>query len=254
MKPLLIAALALGLALHVPDTAAAEDGTMVTERAKAHALLPFLGFKMTFGLDFTTHTLGSVTVVEVGSGSFAEKANLKVGDAIVAVNGRAIVGMQPIELTTFIRRRPPEGGTFDYQLTIERGLSKRRIVIAFAAGSPGSGPAKSQTPDTQVDLESSDGGWGSAVGGVDRLTLQGVVVSFEMYKLSADNPNLSLYRVTPGPSSEAGREDVVWRIPYHEPFQHTVPSFAKWSPPNPREDARKAKEQAGKFIAGLTEK
>lgn len=97
-----LVALALSLGLYAPRVVAVEDATVKTAPVKVHDLLPPPDFKVNLAIDFSTHTLGRVTVATVGPGSFAEKAGLKVDDVIVAVNGKAIVGMQPIELTTFI--------------------------------------------------------------------------------------------------------------------------------------------------------
>jgi hypothetical protein len=216
-------------------------------------LLPFLGFTITLpSIDPETHTIRLETVSEVGPGSIADKAGLKAGDVIVAVNGRVVVGMQPLELTQFFQRKPPHGETFDYQLVIERGLFKSRSTITFTAANPGSGGDQSLAPGSQVVLESSDGGWGYELGDGAGMKLHQTIASFEMYKIWTGNPNLLLYRVTRGSPSETGHDDIVWRIPYHEPFEHAVPSFAKWSPPKPAEDAKTARDLTDKFIANLS--
>jgi hypothetical protein len=226
-----VLALALCLGLFAPSAAAAQDGTNLTKPAIPHNLVPFVGFQMNLpSIDWKNRTIRRETIYKVWPRSVAYGAGLRSGDAIVAVNGRAVVDMQPIELTTFFDRRPPKGGTFDYRLVIERGIFRRKIIIAFTLWNKGDNLGQSETPDSQVDLESSDGGWGHAVGGIDHLPLHSVIFSFETYKCWADDPNLQLYRVTPGSPSETGHDDLAWRIPYHEPFQHTVPTFPKLRP------------------------
>ncbi len=160
--------------------------------------------------------------------------------------------MQPLELTQFLQRKPPQGGTFDYRFVIERGISKSRSTITFTAENPGSGPAQPQTLGSPIDLETSDGGWGFEFGDGVGLTLHQAIASFEIYQIRTGNPNLHLYRVTQGPPSGTGRDDIVWRIPYHEPFEHAVPLFAKWGPPRPAEDAKTARDLTDKFIADLS--
>jgi hypothetical protein len=60
--------------------------------------------------------------------------------------------------------------------------------------------------------------------------------------------------VTRGAFSDIGNESSGWKIPYHEPFKHAVPTFEKWSPPKPADDAKIAKVQTDKFLAELSEK
>jgi hypothetical protein len=215
-------------------------------------LFPVLGFWMGRpSTDSATYTVRRETVSEVQAGSIADKAGLRTGDVIVAVNGTPVQGMQPFALQEFLQRKPPPGDTFDYQFVVERGfLKKSQSVITFTAGNPGVGWA--QPSRSLVDLESSDGGWGFELGDFAGRTLRSGIWSFEMYKIRTGNPDVVLYRVTRDSPSEAGHDDAVWRIPYHEPFEHTVPLFTNWSLPEPAEHAKTAEDLTGKFMADLS--
>ncbi len=84
---------------------------------------------------FTADRVVAVAFDPVEKGSLAEKAGLRSGDVLVAVDGRDIRGMKPADFARLFKRNPDRQGFLDWKFTVDRfGAAERpgqpqRLVV-----------------------------------------------------------------------------------------------------------------------------
>lgn len=159
----------IGLGFAIPANLAQNIGAQLIEAGSAeHA---FLGVSLSDGTGTADGTTRQGAVVEsVSDGSPAQKAGLKVGDVIVAIDGEAVTGAE--SLTGFVRALPADT---EVTLTVVRdgeALDVEATLVTKAeeaqsnSGQDGSGQDGSgQSGSGQSG--SGQGGFGSGRGGSD---------------------------------------------------------------------------------------
>ena len=79
---------------------------------------------------------------------------------------------------------------------------------------------------TNVAFQSSDGKWASREVLMKGLDFEGIVFSFELYKIECDAQNATLQRITPKPPWYSPRhyynnyQDPKWLVRYAEAYEH----------------------------------
>jgi len=93
----------------------------------------FLGYYLDVHWDTVTGIIDTIVVTKVDPGSLAERAGLRAGDYLLAVDGKRAIGITQAELAALMRRSFEDGDTVVYKFTVGRGVLMRRheVVLRF---------------------------------------------------------------------------------------------------------------------------
>lgn len=141
LKALLVVILALGSAHHAPTALAQERGWL---GLKVDTVTPALAAARKLNVQF------GALVVEVESGSPAAKANLRAGDVVVSINGRAVIdknefesavgGLAPGAKVEIVRLRERESARMTIVLARRPPPPAPPAVVAAKPPPPAAGP------------------------------------------------------------------------------------------------------------------
>ena len=117
---------------------------MAPYRAADTAL--YFGYSLYVRWSPQTLLIYSIRFTDIMPGSLAEKAGLRVGDHLLAVDGRPVLGIRQDDFTAIMTRTTIAGETIAYGFTIERGLFRKRMTFVMRirllpAGTPAPPPA-----------------------------------------------------------------------------------------------------------------
>jgi S1-C subfamily serine protease len=111
-------------------TCAAADAPSV-KLAPVHvpATSLFLGYYLDVHWDAVTGRVDTVLVTKVEPGSLAERAGLRTGDYILAVDGTSTAGITHPAFSALMSRTFDVGDTVVYRFTVGRGFLMRRYEV-----------------------------------------------------------------------------------------------------------------------------
>lgn len=131
--------------------AAAEGPAMRMAPYTAADTSLYFGYSLYVRWSPQTFLIYSIRFTEVDPGSLAEKAGLRVGDHLLAVDGRPVLGIRREDFTAIMTRTTIAGETIAYAFTIERGLLRKRMTLVMRirllpANAPAHGPPGAPPP------------------------------------------------------------------------------------------------------------
>jgi predicted metalloprotease with PDZ domain len=93
----------------------------------------FLGYYIDVHWDSVSGRVDTIVVTKVEPGSLAERAGLRAGDYILAVDGKSTAGITHPAFSALMRRSFYEGDTVVYKFTVGRGVLMHRyeVVLRF---------------------------------------------------------------------------------------------------------------------------
>lgn len=125
------------LLLPLPGRAADEPAANAEETVR---LEPFkvddhslhIGWRAGIKVNKKSRLITGFTFTAVEPGSLSDKAGLKVGDRLVAIDGHPIVGITTEDYLKLLQRHLAKGETITYAFTIQRGLFRKESVVKIA--------------------------------------------------------------------------------------------------------------------------
>jgi membrane-associated protease RseP (regulator of RpoE activity) len=138
-------------AAQAPAAAEAPAVQMAPYRAADTSL--FFGYSLYVRWSPLTLLIYSIRFTDIKPGSLAEKAGLRVGDHLLAVDGKSVLGIRQEEFTAIMTRTSVAGETIAYAFTIERGLFRRQMTLVMRirllpANAPEQGPPPVAPPSS----------------------------------------------------------------------------------------------------------
>jgi S1-C subfamily serine protease len=91
----------------------------------------FLGYYLVVHWSTQTGLIDAIEVTKVEPGSLAERAGLRAGDFITAVDGKRAIGITQREFAALMGRTFEEGDTVVYRFTVSRGLLMRTSEVVL---------------------------------------------------------------------------------------------------------------------------
>jgi S1-C subfamily serine protease len=91
----------------------------------------FLGYYLDVKWNTQSGYIDSIVVTRVEPGSLAERAGLRAGDYLLAVDGKRTVGISQLDFAALMRRTFEDGDTVVYKFIIGRGVLMRRHEIVL---------------------------------------------------------------------------------------------------------------------------
>jgi S1-C subfamily serine protease len=91
----------------------------------------FLGYYIRVHWDAVSGLVDDVVVTKVEPGSLAERAGLRAGDWLLAVDGRRVIGITQPDFTALMMRSYYPGDTVAYRFTVGRGflMARHEVII-----------------------------------------------------------------------------------------------------------------------------
>jgi membrane-associated protease RseP (regulator of RpoE activity) len=91
----------------------------------------FFGYTLDVHWELATGMIDYIEITGVERGSLAEKAGLKAGDHLLAVDGKPATGITQPEFVALMTRDFTGGQTIFYRFTIGRGFFLRRMELVL---------------------------------------------------------------------------------------------------------------------------
>ncbi len=89
----------------------------------------YFGYSLYVRWSPLTLLIYSIRFTDIKPGSLAEKAGLRVGDHLLAVNGKSVLGIRQEDFMAIMTLTTVAGETVAYAFTIERGFLRKRMTL-----------------------------------------------------------------------------------------------------------------------------
>lgn len=88
-----------------------------------------IGWHARVSANTKTDRISRYIFTQIDRGSLAEKAGIKSGDRLLAIDGHPVIGITVAEYLQLVKRTLSPGETATFALSLERGIFRRELVV-----------------------------------------------------------------------------------------------------------------------------